>query len=79
MSSELAKQVNYKELAKPTLKTITERIVARFNPIKVILFGSYACGTPHEYSDLDILVVMPNGVERHYISAFLGKPFINQL
>src|SRR5260221_12165721 len=31
----------------------------RFKPEKIILFGSYAYGTPHEDSDVDILVVMP--------------------
>ena len=31
----------------------------RFHPDKIILFGSYAYGTPHADSDVDILVVMP--------------------
>ena len=31
----------------------------RFEPDKIILFGSYAYGTPHDDSDVDILVVMP--------------------
>src|SRR6202453_389074 len=36
------------------------RLVAeRFQPDKIILFGSYAYGTPHADSDVDILVVMP--------------------
>jgi predicted nucleotidyltransferase len=36
------------------------RIVAeRFQPDKIILFGSYAYGTPHADSDVDILVIMP--------------------
>ena len=30
-----------------------------FHPDKIILFGSYAYGTPHADSDVDILVVMP--------------------
>ncbi len=29
----------------------------RINPYLIILFGSYAYGTPHEDSDIDILVV----------------------
>ena len=39
---------------------IIDRIVNRLkeiNPDKVILFGSYAWGEPHEDSDLDIIVV----------------------
>lgn len=36
-----------------------ERIVAEFRPEKVVLFGSYAYGTPTPDSDVDILVMMP--------------------
>jgi predicted nucleotidyltransferase len=36
------------------------RCIAReFNPDKIILFGSHAYGTPKEYSDVDLLVIMP--------------------
>lgn len=35
------------------------RIAEEFHPDKIILFGSYAYGTPHEDSDVDLLVVMP--------------------
>ena len=33
-------------------------VAERFEPEKIILFGSYAYGTPHDDSDVDILVVM---------------------
>ncbi len=33
-------------------------IVREFSPLQVILFGSYAYGTPTEDSDVDLLVVM---------------------
>jgi len=33
------------------------RIVKNFKPQKIILFGSYAHGTPTEESDLDLLVI----------------------
>ncbi len=33
-------------------------IVREFDPLKVILFGSYAYGVPSEESDVDLLVVM---------------------
>ena len=32
----------------------------RFNPQRVILFGSYAYGKPNDDSDVDILIVMPH-------------------
>jgi len=41
------------------LDMIVRRIVDRFLPDRIILFGSYANGKPTEDSDLDILVVMP--------------------
>src|SRR3989441_9156922 len=34
-------------------------IAEEFHPDKIILFGSHAWGTPHEDSDVDLLVVMP--------------------
>jgi predicted nucleotidyltransferase len=40
------------------LAEITRRIVDRFQPDRVVLFGSHALGSPHVYSDLDLLVVM---------------------
>jgi predicted nucleotidyltransferase len=35
------------------------QIAEKFHPEKIILFGSRAYGTPHEDSDVDLLVVMP--------------------
>jgi predicted nucleotidyltransferase len=35
------------------------KVAKRFEPEKIILFGSYAYGQPHADSDVDILVVMP--------------------
>jgi predicted nucleotidyltransferase len=35
------------------------QVAERFQPDKIILFGSYAYGTPHADSDVDILVIMP--------------------
>jgi predicted nucleotidyltransferase len=46
------------------LQNIVQRIVAGVRPQKIILFGSYAHGTPSPDSDLDILVIM-NTQERH--------------
>jgi len=40
------------------LSDMTRRIVEKFQPHQVVLFGSYAYGTPHLYSDVDLLVVM---------------------
>jgi predicted nucleotidyltransferase len=40
------------------IRDFARRVAERFDPDKIILFGSYAYGTPHEDSDVDILVVM---------------------
>ena len=40
------------------LHRIVERITERFRPEKIILFGSYARGTPTADSDADLLIVM---------------------
>jgi uncharacterized protein len=41
------------------IKRFARRIADQFHPAKIILFGSYAYGTPHEESDVDLLVIMP--------------------
>jgi predicted nucleotidyltransferase len=41
------------------IRRFARQIAERFHPEKIILFGSYASGTPHEESDVDLLVIMP--------------------
>ena len=41
------------------IRRFARQVAERFHPEKIILFGSYAYGTPHADSDVDILVVMP--------------------
>jgi predicted nucleotidyltransferase len=41
------------------IRRYAREIADRFQPEKIILFGSYASGTPHAGSDVDILVIMP--------------------
>jgi len=38
--------------------TMVDRIVARFQPARILLFGSRARGTDSRWSDVDLLVVM---------------------
>ena len=42
------------------IETVVERVVDRFHPERVILFGSYAYGEPTPDSDIDLMVVMPH-------------------
>src|SRR5262249_19631942 len=41
------------------IRRFARDVAERFRPEKIILFGSYVYGTPHDDSDVDILVVMP--------------------
>jgi predicted nucleotidyltransferase len=40
------------------INEIARQIADRFKPQKIILFGSYAYGSPRPESDVDVLVVM---------------------
>jgi len=39
------------------IKRITDRIVKKYKPEKIILYGSFAYGNPCKDSDVDLLVV----------------------
>src|SRR3977135_1276738 len=41
------------------IRRFARQVAERFQPDKIILFGSYAYGTPNADSDVDILVIMP--------------------
>jgi uncharacterized protein len=53
-----------------------------YNPSRVILFGSYAIGNPHEYSDIDLAIwddrftgCLPEDIE-NMIKAGVKKPIL---
>jgi predicted nucleotidyltransferase len=45
--------------AEEKIRQMVQRIVDRFHPERIILFGSYARGNAGPDSDVDLLVVMP--------------------
>ncbi len=51
-------------LKETTLNELVRRIVETVHPRRILLFGSAARGQMGPNSDLDILVVMPDGVHR---------------
>jgi predicted nucleotidyltransferase len=53
------------------LVTLTDIILKTVPVEKIILFGSYAYGTPRKDSDLDLYVVLKDGVEMREIDAML--------
>ena len=42
------------------ISAMVKRIVDGFEPLQVILFGSWARGTATEWSDVDLLVIFPD-------------------
>lgn len=46
------------------LAEVIRCIVATVRPVRIVLFGSAARGALHPHSDLDLLIVMPNGTHR---------------
>ena len=62
----------------PAIRRFARRIAERFHPDKIILFGSYAYGKPHEESDVDLLVIMrtKNAIDESIrISLAFEEPF----
>ena len=41
------------------IQALSQQIVDKFQPDRIILFGSYAYGQPTEDSDVDLLVILP--------------------
>ena len=60
-------------LTQATIQQIADRIADRFNPEKIILFGSYARGQAHHHSDLDLLIVTKTLAPRGQRSAPIVK------
>ena len=55
------------------LQEMIQRIVDAVDPAKIILFGSYAYGTPHTDSDVDILVIQTTELPRHKRPAVIHR------
>lgn len=63
-----------------SIRRVTHRIAEEFQPERIVLFGSYAYGTPGPDSDVDLLVVMDTSLssrqQRLEISRVLSpRPF----
>jgi predicted nucleotidyltransferase len=51
-------------IEQPVLDRLVSKIVETVQPRRVVLFGSAARGQMGPHSDVDLLVVMPDGVHR---------------
>ncbi len=50
------------------LESVIQKIVSAVNPLRIILFGSAARKTMGPDSDLDLLVVMPDGIHHRNVA-----------
>jgi predicted nucleotidyltransferase len=50
--------INRRRIPKKAIDDVIRQIAEKFEPEKIILFGSYARGNPRPESDVDLLVVM---------------------
>jgi predicted nucleotidyltransferase len=50
------------------------------NPYKIVLFGSYAVGSPNEHSDIDLLVILDDdNISETYTERLNKKVFVRNL
>jgi len=47
-----------KRIPMEAIRAVVRQIAEKFQPEKIILFGSYAHGEPRPESDVDLLVIM---------------------
>jgi uncharacterized protein len=57
------------------LQELINRIVESVRPLSIVLFGSAARGEMGIDSDVDILVLMPDGTHRRHTAQFLHTKF----
>lgn len=46
-----------KQRLEKELNKIVSTLIEKYDPLKIILFGSLATGNIHEYSDIDLIVI----------------------
>jgi len=61
------------------INDIINRIAKKFNPDKIILFGSYAMGNATNSSDLDLLVIQDTDLPYHKRSFDIHKALIGSM
>jgi len=64
-----------KEVTEEVIQEVKEKIISHFQPEKIILFGSYAYGTPRKGSDLDLLIVKESDSPKHKRAILIRRLF----
>jgi predicted nucleotidyltransferase len=55
------------------VQTMVERIAARFQPLRIVLFGSRARGEATASSDVDLLVVLPEVANKRHAAVEIRR------
>jgi predicted nucleotidyltransferase len=66
---EICDTINMDETIRAELDKLTELIINAIPVEKIYLFGSYAYGKPHKYSDLDLYIVLKDNVSMRDLDA----------
>jgi len=56
-----------------SMNNLVNRIVDEVHPLRIVVFGSTARGEMEEQSDVDLLVVMPEGTHRRKTAQLLYR------
>ena len=52
---------------------LCDRIVTKFRPVRIIVFGSHAYGAPANDSDVDMLIVLARGPDGYRKAALISE------
>ena len=55
------------------IQSVTQKLVATYNPVAIYLFGSYAWGKPDSGSDLDLLIVVDKSDKKPHLRSEAGS------
>lgn len=64
------------EFYQEKINQLVNNIVDLVNPLEIILFGSAARGELNKNSDIDLLVIMPEGVHRRKTAQMLYSKIV---
>jgi uncharacterized protein len=65
-----------KRIPKAAINDVVRQIAEKFQPNKIILFGSYAYGKPKRESDVDLLVVMNSTLKESLLSKSIRRSIV---
>ena len=60
-------------MANDIVQIMVQRIVEHFRPLRIVLFGSRARGEAGKWSDVDLLVVLPEGTDKRKAAVMIRR------